>query len=264
MNDRAMEPLPPDEELLRDLVLGERDLADPAVRRALEASPALRERWEALRASGSGLDALGRLEAQVLAELASAEDAEPAGWDRRARESLRGLGVPSSPASPAPQAPGSTRRPWLPILAASAAVAASLLVGFFVLRPRGSGDGAGPAVPGAGGPGDTYLGSPTEAPQLREPLGTLERSELTSFRWAYTPAGPWEGSCQVIVYDPSGDELARSTAIPRPVDGGDWRWTPTAKELGTLRAAGSFLWQVSAAATVGFSASSSLGSVSLR
>ncbi len=227
------------DDVLRELLLGERMSDDPGIQDAFAANPELRRRWEEFSRTTRLLN-------------------RAAGWERSILEAAAGC-------APVPEADANVervlrdearrsrwrRRTWMLALAAGL-----LIVAYLSVRA----ERAGRSEEAERG----YLGSPEEHPLLVEPLGDLESSELSVFRWTLELASVREGHCRVAVYDEEGNEILRSPEIRAPVDGATWKWRPTPSELRALREAGAFVWQVSFLPLSGSPASSAPQSVSLQ
>lgn len=226
-------------DVLRELVLGERTSDDPGILDAFAANPELRRRWEEFSRTTRLLN-------------------RTAGWERSTLEAAVG-------SAPLPEAEAAVervlreaarrsvwrRRTWMLALAAGL-----LFVAYLSIRA-----GRNERDPGAE---RGYLGSPEESPILVEPLGAALSSELSVFRWTLELDSPREGHCRVAVYDDEGAEILRSPEIRAPVDGASWEWRPTQSEQRTLREARAFVWQVSFLPLSGSPVSSAPQPVSLQ
>ena len=242
-------PFPTHEDLLRELVLGERTVDDPRIVRAFETDPELSRRWMELSETEGLLDGAGELERSVLGSAETAPTHPIAG--QRVEATLRRL----------------SRSGWSSLQRIVLGLAAAAVVIFTVQMFRSPSE---PALQDngevAGGetsrPGGGFLGAVSVTPELQRPKTAADGFEV--FGWSYDGGADWEGRCQVVVYTEFGEELARSPELLRPDGDGSasaWLWTPTVEEQELMHESGTIVWQVTATPLLGEPVSSELQTV---
>lgn len=218
------------EELLAEVLTGERSERDAEVRARLEDCAACRQELEEMRAAMALLDDAGDQERRTFAEAESigsapgVEKVEPVVAELFADDG----GAP---------APG--RRPGrLLWFAAAAAVAAALLL--FVLGPRTERGGEGAGAP------DVVLG-PENTLRCVAPVGPVDHYDV--FRWeGELEAGQW-----FVVEVFAEDGVLPDAVSPSFEDEDERAWTPTPTRIAALPA--HIRWRVSVMDDRGFVAS---------
>lgn len=187
-------PIPDDDQLLQDLLTGDRSENDPEVSSALDARPELRERLARLRRLTEELDGVSDDRSELLAESRriSVPDLETA--------AVRLVTADRS---------GPSRRAWLGL-----AAAAVLVAGLALWRPWSTSP-------------DTPLGGTNDRIQLWPADGSED--DFEEFRWESTIPGGVRFSIAVFAADDVDYEnpLAGETTNTK-------RWRPTAAERATF------------------------------